>query len=240
MAEELGAKESSRLIERRAHVRVRREFHAKCVVVRGGQPMHSTRTLEISSGGIRVEHRQEIAPGAQVDVTFDDPAVSSNFTVRGVVAWTLWHEKRRGYETGIEFLDLSPAQRESVLQIIGRSLEDDLVEQRRVVRLAKRLSVRLWPAKTWLARRTPAWTVDIGLGGAALVAERAYETGTLCHVEIELPGQKDRASAEGLVLACNRRADGKWHLRLQFQELEDADLRRIRRFLATELQRPAP
>lgn len=229
--------EPSRLLERRAHVRVRRRIHVKCRPEQGGAPVHSANTLEISSSGVRLEHRQEIAMGTSVQITFDDPNVNPSLVLHGVLTWTRFNQKKETYESGIEFADLSPVQRLGLLEVIGRELQDDLVEQRRVVRLRQRIPVHLRNARGWFGRKATAWTVDIGPGGMAVVSAKPFEIGSVCHVEIMVPSEKKPVGVSAEVLACQRQAQERWHLRLRFVDVTDAELRKIRHFLMAGLKR---
>lgn len=107
--------------ERRKFVRLQSRLKAKCWVLGTEEPLSSA-SRNIGGGGISLFTKRRLAPGTVlgVEVYFPGRLVPVRFT--GEVIWSGElitsgeHDTLNTYETGVQFLDITPEDRTYILK----------------------------------------------------------------------------------------------------------------------------
>ena len=126
----------------------------------------------------------------------------------------------------------------NVLALIGRDKSFGSAEKRRFVRLKKHLIVQLRKSGSLLAEKMLVSSVDIGLTGMTVKAEKACQMGVVYSTEIFIPAESEPARLEARTLEARQQSDEKhWLVRLRFEAFEGDARNKIGRFLSVELRR---
>jgi len=148
-------------------------------------------------------------------------------------------------EAGVAFTDLTPAQRQNVMAIIGKSDHGD--ERRRFLRLQRRLFAE-YRLGGFLARWKHAHTQDISLGGMLLNTEEPLCTGQEARVRVHLDDAVPKPLDADVVVIDSQPAKEKpgiINTRMRFGPLDPATQARLVGYIsklvhATPLHAHAP
>jgi len=129
----------------------------------------------------------------------------------------------RAFEAGVEFFLFKPVERNKLLRLI-RATEGSIErERRRFTRARLRCRVSLESGN----ERLEATTLDLSLGGALVQSHRAFPSGTLVTVSLELEAGKPHMRSGARVI----RTVGTDCMGVQFENLGPAESIRLQQFL---------
>lgn len=129
----------------------------------------------------------------------------------------------RAFEAGVEFFLFKPVERNKLLKLI-RATEGSIErERRRFTRV--RLRCRVWLESG--SERLEGMTLDLSLGGALVQSHRAFPTGTLVTVTLELEAGTPSMRSGARVI----RTIGTDCMGIQFENLGPKESNRLQQVL---------
>jgi len=130
---------------------------------------------------------------------------------------------KRAFEAGVEFFLFKPVERNKLLKLIRVTEGPIERERRRFFRVRLRCRVSMEAGND----RLEGTTLDLSLGGALIQSRRAFPSGTLATIKLELGGSKSLMHSAARVI----RIVGTDCMGIQFENLDPGESVRLQEFL---------
>jgi len=196
-------------------------------------------TRNVSVGGVAVWVTGEMVKGTPVKLNISGVKERGVIQVKGRVAWTLYNNRHKVYETGIELVGLRPETLERLLLLISeRGLKYGSIREKThfmlddpvglTYRRAGSTSERDWTAGT---------TRELSLREVVLQVKELLTRGPELDVRLDLPGRgKCGVTCRGEVCEVNQAGRiNEWDATVMVREISAEERMRLAAFLSSHI-----
>ena len=230
----MGVADFPELLEKRKYVRVRPDLQVDCRFLDAEEDAQAG-VYDLSRGGVRFSTRREVAVGQKLELNFSGGPHGLDLSLVGTVVWSYWSVRHHRYEVGVQFIELNPAEQESVVALVG-SAAKRRGQKRRFIRLRTAFPVRMHGPKGAGPEEVTGSVCDLSLDGMAVEATETFPVGAECVADLRLPGADRPASAKVRVLRTSSGTSGWQCMHVQFEAFLGDAREQIGRFLRESLK----